>query len=82
LCCLSRREQASAGTNAEGRAAGIDARGLFTHHVTGSHYILKHPAKPLLRVTLPWHNKDLKRRTLTSIIEQSGGTPEEFLDLL
>lgn len=56
--------------------------GFFTHHVCGSHYILKHPDKPQLRVTLPWHNRDLKRRTLTSIIEQAGFTTEEFIDLL
>ena len=34
------------------------------------------------RVTLPWHNKDLKRGTLALIIEQSGHTTEEFLKLL
>ena len=28
------------------------------------------------------HNKDLKRRTVQSIIDQSGFTPEEFLRLL
>jgi predicted RNA binding protein YcfA (HicA-like mRNA interferase family) len=56
--------------------------GFFIHHSTGSHHILKHPDKALLRVTLPWHSKDLKRRTLVSIIEQSGYTIEAFLDLL
>ena len=34
-----------------------------------------------MRVTLPWHNKDLKRRTLLSIIEQSGFSPDEFMKL-
>ena len=56
--------------------------GFLVHHVSGSHYVLKHPGGPALRVTLPWHNKDLKRRTLASIIEQSGHTTEEFLELL
>ena len=56
--------------------------GFFIHHTTGSHHVLKHPDKPVPRVTLAWHNKDLKRRTLKSIIEQSGYTVEEFLDLL
>ncbi len=55
--------------------------GFFVHHTTGSHHVLKHPDKPGVRVTLAWHNKDLKRRTLVSIIEQSGYTVEEFLDL-
>jgi hypothetical protein len=33
---------------------------------------LKHPDRPELRVTVPYHNPDLKRRTLKSIIEQAG----------
>jgi predicted RNA binding protein YcfA (HicA-like mRNA interferase family) len=56
--------------------------GFFVHHTTGSHYVLKHPDHPALRVTLPYHNKDLKRRTLTSVIEQAGMTVEEFIQLL
>ena len=56
--------------------------GFFVHHTTGSHYVLKHPEKPTLRVTVPYHNKDLKRRTLASIIEQAGMTVDEFIRLL
>jgi predicted RNA binding protein YcfA (HicA-like mRNA interferase family) len=56
--------------------------GFYLHHATGSHYLLKHPEKPTLRVTLPWHTKDVKRGTLESIIEQAGFTIEEFADLL
>ena len=56
--------------------------GFFVHHASASHFILKHPSRPDLRVTLPMHNKDLKRRTVQSIIDQSGFTPEEFLRLL
>jgi predicted RNA binding protein YcfA (HicA-like mRNA interferase family) len=56
--------------------------GFELHHVTGSHYILKHPDQPALRVTLPWHNKDLKLGTLRSIVEQSGYTTDEFRELL
>jgi predicted RNA binding protein YcfA (HicA-like mRNA interferase family) len=56
--------------------------GFYTHHTSGSHHVLKHPGKPHLRVTVPFHNKDLKRRTLASIIEQAGLTTEEFSDLL
>ncbi|PYS40445.1 MAG: toxin-antitoxin system, toxin component, HicA family protein [Acidobacteria bacterium] len=52
------------------------------HRVTGSHYILKHPSKPTLRVTVPFHNRDLKRGTLQSIVKQAGFTDEEFLELL
>jgi predicted RNA binding protein YcfA (HicA-like mRNA interferase family) len=53
--------------------------GFYIHHTSGSHYVLK---KEKLRVTVPYHNKDLKPRTLASIIEQAGLTVEEFLDLL
>lgn len=56
--------------------------GFFLHHTTGGHYYLKHPEKPGMRVTLPWHNKDLKRGTLASIVDQSGFTTQEFADLL
>lgn len=59
----------------------LTAGGFFIHHVSGSHYILKHPSRPDLRVTLPWHGKDLKRGTLGSIIKQAGLTVEEFLKL-
>jgi predicted RNA binding protein YcfA (HicA-like mRNA interferase family) len=35
-----------------------------------------------LRVTVPYYNKDLKRRTLESIIDQAGMTVAEFLSFL
>jgi predicted RNA binding protein YcfA (HicA-like mRNA interferase family) len=60
----------------------LERGGFFIHHATGSHYILKHPDRPHLRVTLPFHRRDLKRRTLESIVEQAGISSEEFLDLL
>ena len=56
--------------------------GFFVHHVTGSHYILKHPKNPGLRITVPFYNRDLKRGTLASIIKQAGLTTEEFTGLL
>ena len=40
----------------------LQRAGFFVHHVSGSHYVLKHPEKANLRVTLPWHSRDLKRR--------------------
>lgn len=60
----------------------LQRAGFFIHHTTGGHHILKHPDKSALRVTLPFHNKDLKRRTLESIIEQTGLSVEDFLNLL
>ena len=57
----------------------LERGGFYVHHTSGSHYILK---KEKLRVTVPYHNKDLKPGTLRSIIEQAGLTAEEFLELL
>lgn len=60
----------------------LQRAGFIIHHTSGSHYILKHPDNPALRVTVAFHNKDLKRRTLESIVEQSGLSVEEFLRFL
>ena len=60
----------------------LERAGFIVGRVTGSHYILKHPARPTLRVTVPFHNHDLKRGTLQSIVKQAGFTNEEFLELL
>ena len=57
----------------------LERYGFVRHHTTGSHYILK---KGSSRVTVPYHSKDLKPRTLASIIAQAGLTVEEFLELL
>ena len=59
----------------------LERTGFFVHHTTGSHYILKHPDKPH-RITVAYHNRDLKRKTLQSIIDQAGLTVEEFVSLL
>lgn len=56
--------------------------GFFIHHTSGSHHILKRPSKFQLRVTVAYHNKELKRKTLASIVEQAGFSEEEFLKLL
>jgi len=56
--------------------------GFFVHPIAGSHYVLKHPDHPQRRITLPYHNKDIKRGTLSSVLEQAGLTAEAFIDLL
>ena len=56
--------------------------GFFIHRISGSHYILKHPDKPNIRVTIACHTKDLKRRTLDEIMRQAGMTVEQFQKLL
>ncbi len=60
----------------------LSRAGFLVHHTSGSHQILKHPSHPTLRVTVPMHRGDLKRKTLRSIIEQAGYTVESFLRLL
>ena len=39
----------------------LEREGFVVYHVSGNHYVLKHPHKKHLRVTLPWHGRDLKR---------------------
>ena len=60
----------------------LQRAGFFVHHSTGSHHILKHPDKPGLRVTVAIHNRELKRKTLATIIEQAGYSVEEFREML
>jgi len=60
----------------------LERAGFFIQHSTGSHRILKHPDRPTARVTVAYHNRDLKRKTLASINEQSGHSVEEFIQLL
>ena len=59
----------------------LEGAGFFVHHSTGSHRILKHPDHPQLRITVPFHGKDLKLGTLRSIIRQAGMSVQEFLEL-
>jgi len=56
--------------------------GFYVHHQTGSHVILKHKSDETKRVTLPMHNKDLKIRTLRSILSQAGISNEEFRKII
>jgi predicted RNA binding protein YcfA (HicA-like mRNA interferase family) len=60
----------------------LEKAGFHVHQISGSHYLLKHPDKPPLRVTPPWHNRDLKRGTLASILAQVGLTGAELAELL
>ena len=59
----------------------LERAGFFVHHIRGSHHYLQHPEKPGVLVTVPFHNRDLKRGTLRSILRQAGITPEELGDL-
>ena len=56
--------------------------GFFVHHVRGSHHYLKHPDKPGLLVSVPFHSRDLKRGTVGAILRQAGIAVDELRDLL
>lgn len=56
--------------------------GWYDEDQTGSHLSLRHPKKAG-KVIVPVHKgKDLKVRTLASILEDAGVTPDEFRRLL
>lgn len=48
----------------------LKQEGFVKLRQVGSHLHLYHPQKEL-RVTVPMHNKDLKRKTLASIFKQA-----------
>ena len=56
--------------------------GFVLHYVRGSHHYFRHPGKPGVLVTVPYHNRDLKRGTLRAILRQAGITPDELGHLL
>ncbi len=62
--------------------AVLEKAGFGVHHVTGSHHIVRHKDNIALRVTIPFHNRDLKTGTLRRIIKDAGLTVGEFEDLL
>ena len=55
---------------------------FYEYHQLRSHIQLRHLDNPNLKVTIPFHRKDLRLKTLKSIIDQAGLTVEEFIDLL
>ncbi len=60
----------------------LERAGFYVHHSTGSHYILKSANNPMLRVVIPYHNKDIKTGTLAAIIKQTGMSVDEFRKLI
>jgi hypothetical protein len=54
----------------------------FSFTTAPAHHILKHPDRPVPRVTVAYHNRDLKRKTLATIIDQAGLSVAEFIGLL
>ncbi|MGO9486756.1 MAG: type II toxin-antitoxin system HicA family toxin [Rhodomicrobium sp.] len=62
--------------------AALEKAGFAVHHVTGGHHIMRHKNNVALRVTVPFHSRDLKTGTLRRIVKDAGLTVEEFEDLL
>lgn len=58
----------------------LEKAGYHIDHITGSHYIMRHPDRAQ-RIPVPYHAKDIKRGVLHSIIKQSGMSQQEFLSL-
>ncbi len=50
----------------------LKKRDYYISRQSGSHMILHHRTDRTKRVTLPIHNKDLKQKTLISILKQAG----------
>jgi predicted RNA binding protein YcfA (HicA-like mRNA interferase family) len=60
----------------------LQRAGFRTYHQSGSHVQLRYFDKPNVRVTVPFHRKDLALKTLKSIIKQADLTVDEFVSLL
>ncbi|MFH1862266.1 MAG: type II toxin-antitoxin system HicA family toxin [bacterium] len=56
--------------------------GFVIDRQEGSHISLIHPDRPELTVTVPFHNRNLKKGTLHSILNQAGLTVEKLKRLL
>ncbi|MGH8469422.1 MAG: type II toxin-antitoxin system HicA family toxin [Gammaproteobacteria bacterium] len=56
----------------------FQSAGFETDHITGSHYIMRHPDGR--RTVVPYHaGRDIRRGVLRAIIRQAGLTVGEFL---
>jgi predicted RNA binding protein YcfA (HicA-like mRNA interferase family) len=60
----------------------LQRAGFIVRRVSGSHYRLNLPDDPTRWVVVAYHNRDLKPKTLRTIIKQAGLTDDEFIDLL
>lgn len=57
--------------------------GWYLHHSRGSHFYYRHSGYPGKQITLPIHAGEvIPQKTLKSILEQAGLSPEEFTKLL
>jgi predicted RNA binding protein YcfA (HicA-like mRNA interferase family) len=59
----------------------LERAGFVVVRIVGSHYQLFNE-RTRRHTTVPYHNRDLPRGTVSAIIQQAGLTREEFLNLL
>ena len=62
--------------------AALQRADFFIDHQTGSHARLIHQTEPQRRVSVPIHNRDLKKGTLKSILRQAELSVEDLIKLL
>jgi len=60
----------------------LERSGFIVHRQRGSHVYLYHPDNPTSIVTVPMHNKDLKKGTLKGILRQAGMDTKDLIKLL
>jgi predicted RNA binding protein YcfA (HicA-like mRNA interferase family) len=56
----------------------LEKKGFYVLRQKGSHLVLITNEDSNKRVTLPYHNKDLKQATLNSILKQAGIDKKEL----
>lgn len=56
----------------------LQNNGFYINRQSGSHLILHNSSDKTKRVTLPWHNKDLKPGTLNAVLKQAGMSRKEL----
>ena len=56
----------------------LERTGYSVDHQTGSHIVMYKPGR--LPVTVPSHNRDLKKGTLHQILRSAGLSVDEFLN--
>jgi predicted RNA binding protein YcfA (HicA-like mRNA interferase family) len=61
--------------------AALERTGFVVLRISGSHYQMFNE-RTRRHTTVPHHNRDLPRGTVSAIVQQAGLTREEFLNLL
>ena len=59
----------------------LQSFGFALDYSTGSHFIFRNPETGK-RATIPYHNKDLPKGTVISILKEAGISKEDFKNFL